>query len=447
MEPDLVDPLGGQPLAHGEVADRVDGRVDHHAARVWLDPVVEDLPPLTEAVHQVGGRAGRRHHGEHAATALERVGRAGESAGGKQTGPHACLGGMPGVERLRHGAELLAVTGGLGGGDAEAMRGGHSLEPEQPDRDRRRGQRAGGPGHVPARVVVLGVERIAGPGGQLVAEGVRGEQVDAPAAAPLRQRRARGVQRRGGMQNGGNVGVIEIQCMAGDSVDERGVGDSQPVGCAEHRGLRLSAEQKALFPGDASRQARRRPLWPGQGDRAGTGCSRAARRRALRRLACGKRSRAGSAFRRKSDRRSLLPCSLYNRISFRITDWSAPVTGDHSVSRALAAFAAEVRIERAPHRRGAPGGALPRRLDRLHHLRARRPRRERGSARGSVRSTAATGHARRRSSAPGSAPAVGLRGAGQRDRRARARLRRHVQPRPDDDPRQRSAVARHRGGG
>ena len=39
-----------------------------------------------------------------------------------------------------------------------------------------------------------------------------------------------------------------------------------------------------------------------------------------------------------------------------------------------------------------------------------------------------------------------IRGAGQRDRRARAGLRRHLQPRPDHDPRQRSAVARNRRG-
>ena len=52
------------------------------------------------------------------------------------------------------------------------------------------------------------------------------------------------------MQDRGDVGVIEIQCMAGDSVDQCGVGDPQPVAGAEHPGLRLTAKQTALLPGD-----------------------------------------------------------------------------------------------------------------------------------------------------------------------------------------------------
>ena len=160
------------------------------------------------------------------------------------------------MERFGHGAELLAVACGLGRRDAEAVRRGDSREPEQPDRDRCRGEGAGCPGHVPACVVVLRVEGIAGAGGELVPEGVRGQQVDAAAATPLRQRRARGVQRRGGMQNGRDMGVVEIQCMASDSVHKRGVGDSQAVERAERPGLRLPAEHKALLPGDASGRLR-----------------------------------------------------------------------------------------------------------------------------------------------------------------------------------------------
>ena len=46
------------------------------------------------------------------------------------------------------------------------------------------------------------------------------------------------------------MGVIEIQCMAGDSVDQCRVGDAQPVGRAEHPGLRITAKRQALLPGD-----------------------------------------------------------------------------------------------------------------------------------------------------------------------------------------------------
>ena len=167
-----------EPATDGEVADRVDGRVDHHAARVGLHPVVEDLPALPEPVDQIGGRARRRHHREHSAAALQRVRRAGESSGRKQPCPDAGRGRVAGVERLGHGAELLAVACRLRRGDAEAVRGGDSGQAEQPDGNGRRSEGAGGAGHVPAGVVVLGVERVTRPGGEFVAQRMRREQID-----------------------------------------------------------------------------------------------------------------------------------------------------------------------------------------------------------------------------------------------------------------------------
>ena len=47
------------------------------------------------------------------------------------------------------------------------------------------------------------------------------------------------------------MGVIEIHCMTGDSVDQCRVGDSQPMGGAEHPGLWVAAQRKALLPGYA----------------------------------------------------------------------------------------------------------------------------------------------------------------------------------------------------
>jgi len=91
---------------------------------------------------------------------------------------------------------------------------------------------------------------------------------------------------------------------------------------------------------------------------------------------------------------------------------------------------------------GAPGGALPRRLARLHarglgHRRGRQgPRRHRGPR--PRRRIAHRDHRR-------CAPACGgrIRGAGQWDLGASAGLRRHLQPGPHHDPWQRAAVARN----
>ena len=248
-QPDLLDALRGDSATDGEVAHRVDGGMDHHAARVRLHSVVEDLPPLPEPVDQVGWRARRRHHRKHSAAALQRVRRARESSCRKQPCPDARRSRVAGVERFGHGAELLAVAGRLCRGDAEAMRGGCSGQAEQPDRNGRRSEGAGGAGHMPAGVVVLGVEGVTRPCGEFVAKRVRGEQIDTAGATPFGQRRSRGVQRRRRVKDRRHVRVIEIKCMARDSVDQCRVGDAQPVRGAEHHGLRVTAQCEALLPG------------------------------------------------------------------------------------------------------------------------------------------------------------------------------------------------------
>ena len=150
------------------------------------------------------------------------------------------------------------------------------------------------------------------------------------------------------------MGVVEIQCMAGDSVDQRGVGDPQSIRCAEGSGLWLTTEQPALSPSRCLRRVPRRPRSPGQDGQAGIGCFRAVRRPVFDRPWCAKRNPAVSASRRKCDRRSPAgsePCNLYNRNYFRITDSierERSVTEERAVSRELAGFAAALRIDDLP---------------------------------------------------------------------------------------------------
>ena len=180
------------------------------------------------------------------------------------------------------------------------------VEAEQPDGNGRRSEGAGGAGHVPAGVVVLGVERVTGAGGELVAQRMRGEQLDTPGAPPFGQRRSRGVQRRRRMEDRRHVGVIEIQCMTSDSVDQCRVGDAQPVWVPSAMACGSPpSDGTALWR--SSRRVPRRPRQRGRGDRAGTGCSRAARRRGCRRRRCDTRSRARCASRRRCDRHSGVP--------------------------------------------------------------------------------------------------------------------------------------------
>lgn len=54
--------------------------------------------------------------------------------------------------------------------------------------------------------------------------------------------------------------VIEVQCVASDSVDKRGVGDTKSMRGSEHAGLWFPTEQSTLLPGDP------RGGFPGTGD-------------------------------------------------------------------------------------------------------------------------------------------------------------------------------------
>ena len=75
--------------------------------------------------------------------------------------------------------------------------------------------------------------------------------IETTGAPQFGQRRSGGVQGRRRVQDRRNVGVIEIECMTRNSVNECRVGDSQPMGGAEHPGLRVAALRKALLPGYA----------------------------------------------------------------------------------------------------------------------------------------------------------------------------------------------------
>ena len=154
--------------------------------------------------------------------------------------------------------------------------------------DRGRRERPGGAGHVPARVVVLGIQRITRAGGELVTEGVRRQQVDTP-RLPRNSASAVPAAYSGvvGMQDRRHVCVVEIQCMTSDSVYQCGVGHAQPVRVPSDRGLRAHRQAgEHCCPGDPRCGLLRRPRWRDRGGRAGSGCSRAVPRRARRGRRC-----------------------------------------------------------------------------------------------------------------------------------------------------------------
>ena len=146
------------------------------------------------------------------------------------------------MEALGHGAEHLAQSHGLRGG--EAQRPDHLLfgQAEQLAGRRRGAEHAHRAGDVPAHVVVRGIDGVADAAFDFDAEH-QGVQEIAPAdRAVLGQRQDGRGHRTGGMDDGPQVRVVEIEDVRADAVHQRGVQHVHAFVAAEHGGLRGPGE-------------------------------------------------------------------------------------------------------------------------------------------------------------------------------------------------------------
>ena len=166
---------------------------------------------------------------DEAALALVGIRRGGDTGLGEDSRRDPVLGREPGMERLRHGAELALGAGGETGGEAERGGGLRGVEAEQPGASRSRRGRPQGRRGVPALEVVGHVQRLAEPGHDLDAHDERIHAGRAVGAAFLTQRK------QGGHQYGADVGVADLQHivvverMGRRAVDQRSPGCREPV--------------------------------------------------------------------------------------------------------------------------------------------------------------------------------------------------------------------------
>jgi hypothetical protein len=162
--------------------------VDHDAAGEGLVGVEADLEALAEFVGRLVPVGLGRDHLHQAAWRFQRTRAGGEAVLRHQRRHQAGAGRGTGVQRLGHGAELLAQAHGLRGGDAHGHRRAVRVQAQQARAPGGCTQHAGGAGDVPAAVVVLGVHHVADAARHVDAQHQRVDQLAAAGAAVFGQR-------------------------------------------------------------------------------------------------------------------------------------------------------------------------------------------------------------------------------------------------------------------
>ncbi|MNN14600.1 hypothetical protein D3C81_1276740 [compost metagenome] len=220
----------------------VDAGVDHDAAGKRLVGVERDLEAAAQFVGNLVPVGLGRDHLHEAARRLQRLRARGIAVPRHQRRHQPGARRAARVERLGHGAELLAQAHRLGSGDAQRHRRAVLVQPKQARAGRRRTQHAGGTGDVPATVVVVRIHGVAHAAGHVDAQHHGIGHGAAAGAGVLGQRQHGGGHRAGRVDDGLQVRIVEIERMRGNAIHQRGAGHVHLVPAAQHRGLRRRLE-------------------------------------------------------------------------------------------------------------------------------------------------------------------------------------------------------------
>ena len=148
---------------------------------------------------------------------------AGVAASREQRRRQPVLCGAAGVEALGHGAEHLAQADWLRGGQAERPHHALFIQPEELAGRRGSPEHAGAAGDMPADVVMVGIDRVADPALDIDAEHQGVDEAFARNRPIFGQGEDGGGDRPGGMDHRLQMGVVEIEHVGADAVDQRGV--------------------------------------------------------------------------------------------------------------------------------------------------------------------------------------------------------------------------------
>ena len=189
----------------------VDSRMDHHSTRKRLIAVERDLILLAESIRNLPVVTRRAQDICPAARRFDRLVGAREILRCQKGRHQTVLRRSAGVEALGHRAEHLTKPNRLG-----------RREPEGPDhllfrkteyfaRGCGRAERPHGAGNVPADVVMLRIDSVGDSAFHFHADNERMQKIGARARAILGERQKGRRDGRGGMNDGAQIGIVEIE--------------------------------------------------------------------------------------------------------------------------------------------------------------------------------------------------------------------------------------------
>ena len=203
--------------------------------------VLQDLPVPTPGLDQERRIACLAEGRDEALRSFDSGGRASEAARGQQRGGEPAARGIAGIKRLAHRATGLAQPAGLRRRDAQRPGNLPFIQPEREGACRRRAERGHRSGRRPCEAIGRGA-RIEQARLELDAQHQRMQQ-RAPVDRPdLGQREQRTGDRRRRMQHDMGMRIVEVEDVAADAVDQRGVQAVHACRVADHRGLRRTRE-------------------------------------------------------------------------------------------------------------------------------------------------------------------------------------------------------------
>ncbi len=244
------DPRRIERMGRAQVEAGIDHRMHHDSGRIRLEGVARKLPARAELADQRGDIRLVAGRARPAQRALDRCQGRVLVLAGEQRRHDAAARRIADAGVLGRGRQVFDQSRGQACGDPERIGAAIRVEPEQPGGRRCRSEHAAGRGDVPAAGVVPGRHRQSDPAGDFAADRKRLQHVAAGAAAPLRQRQGGGGHRRGRMDDGRQMGVVVIEQVDRDRIDERRARRVHALPLADQDGL--------VRPGDRPQRARHR---------------------------------------------------------------------------------------------------------------------------------------------------------------------------------------------
>ena len=218
LQVDALDVVDGKTVGARELQATIDAGMNDDTAGERLVGIERNLEAFTELVGDFVPVALGRIRLRQAARRFDRTAGRGIAMLRHQRRHQSGARGAADVKGLGHRSELLAHADGLRCGNAQRHRGLGRVESEQPRACCSRTEHPGRASDVPAAIVMLRVDHVADAALDVDAENQRVDELPARRAVVFRERQQRGGDWPGGMDDGPEMRIVEIEGVRRDAI-------------------------------------------------------------------------------------------------------------------------------------------------------------------------------------------------------------------------------------